>query len=108
MKGQGTDLVTDTEHTLHDGATSDTPLEVIDLRTRLVHVKGTDDNELRRGQEVTGRDGDLLDKELEQNLDIETKLGRDGDDWGTLSDGATKESHDLLVVLSSRSLLKRR
>ena len=68
------------EHAGKDGATGDAALELVDLRTRLVHVEGTDDDQAGVGSEVAHGDGDTLDDVLIHGVDVVFELSGDGDD----------------------------
>jgi hypothetical protein len=55
---------------LENGTTSNTTLQVVNLATRLVDVKGADDNEARRRQEVSLRDWNLRANVLVDDLNV--------------------------------------
>ena len=56
---------------------------------------------MRGGLEVTGRDGDGVDKSLVDSVDVVLQLGGDGDNGRAIGDGTTDELEDRLVVLKS-------
>lgn len=92
-------LVAQLDDTVQDTATSNTTLEVVDLGTRLVDIKGSNDNHVGVDAEVSGRHGDGVDDGLVDGIDVELELSRDGDNGGLASNGSSDELEDRLVVL---------
>ena len=80
-------LLAEAEDPSEDGPTGHAALELVDLRTGLVHVEGTDDDQAGIGGEVADRDGDALDNVLVDGVDVVLELCRYGDDWRQLRDG---------------------
>ena len=78
--GADLDLVAELEDTVEDTATGDTALELVDLGTGLVDVEGSDDDHVRVKGEVSRGDGDGVDDGVENGVDVELELGRNGDD----------------------------
>ena len=56
----------------------------------LVDVEGADDGEFWVREEVADRDGDFFDDVFVYCVDVVFYLGRDGEDWGGLCNGAWK------------------
>lgn len=94
-------LVAELEHTSENRATSNTSLELLDLRAGLVDVEGTDDNHVRSGREVAYRHWNLRHEVFVDGINVELQLGRDRDDGRAISDSATDELQNRLVVLLS-------
>ena len=92
-------LITQLEHTSQDRTTSNTTLQLINLRTGLVHIEGPDDHHVRRGGEITERNGDVRDQVFVNGIDVVLQLSRDGDDRRTVGHSTTDELQDGLVVL---------
>ena len=76
------------EHALEDAAASNAALEVVDFAAWLVHVKGANDNEPRRRQEVSLRDWDLSTDVLIDHFDVVSQLSGDGNHRRTLCNRA--------------------
>ena len=89
---------------LQDAAAGDAPLEVLHLRAGLVHVKGADDDHLRRRHKVPVGHRDLLDDVLAHGVDVVLELGGDGHDGRPLRDGALDEGRDGLVLVLGHAL----
>ena len=73
------DLHTEFEHARKNRATSDAALELVDLRSGLVHVERADDDQSWIGREVAYRDRDAFDDILVDGVDVELELCRNGD-----------------------------
>ncbi|KAI6772529.1 hypothetical protein HG530_003487 [Fusarium avenaceum] len=95
------DLVTQLNDTMENGTTSNTTLEVVDLRTRFVDIERSNDDHVRVNAEISGRDGDGVDNGLVDGIDVELELSRDGDDGGFASNCSSDKLEDRLVVLLS-------
>lgn len=77
---------------------SNTTLECLDGAARLVHIEGSDDDELRGREEVSLRDGNGLDDALEHGVDVVLELCADWDDGRIAGNRALEEVLDLLVL----------
>lgn len=92
--GTDLDLVAELDDTVEDRTTSNTTLEVVNLSTGLVDVKGTDDNHVGVHGEVSQRDRDGVNNGLVDGVNVELELGRDGDDGRLSGNGTTDELQD--------------
>ena len=80
------DFLTEAEDTSEDGTTSDTALELVNLRTRLVDIEGTDNNEAGIGGEVTDRNWDAFDDVFIHGINVVLQLGGYWDNRGRFGD----------------------
>lgn len=94
-------LVAELDDAVQDGTTSNTALEVVDLGTRLVDVKGSNDNHVGVHAEVSRRNGDGIDDGFVDGVDVELELGGDRDDGGLSGDSSSDELEDRLILLLS-------
>jgi hypothetical protein len=94
-------LVTELQYTVQDTTTSNSTLQVLNLGTRLVDIKRSDNNHVRSGGEVSWGNGDLGDEVLVDGVNVELQLGTDGNDRAAVGDGTTDELEDRLVMLTS-------
>lgn len=102
--GSDLDLVTQLQHTVENTATGDTTLKLVNLGTRLVDVKRSNDNHVRIQREVSWGNGDGIDNGIEDGINVELELSRDGNDGRLASYGTPDELEDRLVVLLSSLL----
>ena len=58
------------------GATGDTSFQLVNLGSRFVDVKGTDDDEARVRCEIEDEDGDAFDDVFVDGVDVVFQLGR--------------------------------
>lgn len=92
-------LVSKLEHTSQDTTTSDTTLELLNLGTRLVDVKGPNDNHVRCGSKVANGYGNLGDEVLVDGVNVEFELRGNGNNGAAIGDCAADEAQNRLVVL---------
>ena len=81
------DLHPDLEDALQDGPAGDAALELVHARPGLVDVKRTDDDHARVGGKVVRGRSNLCDG-LDDGVNVEPELGRDGDDGCQPGSGA--------------------
>ena len=94
------DLIADLEHTLQDGSSSDTALQVLGLLTRLVDIEGPNDDHLWWGHKVSHWQWDPAEV-VDNGLDVVAHLRRDWEDWSSLSHGTVDELLDVLLLLDA-------
>ena len=73
-------FLAEVEDTSEDGATGDTSFQLVDLSSRFVDVKGTDDDEARVRGEISDGNGDAFDDVFVDGVDVVFQLGRYGHD----------------------------
>lgn len=88
--GSDLDLLSEAQDTREDGAAGDTAFEIIDLRTRFVHIERADDDEAGIGGEVADGNGDAFDDVLVDCVDVVFQLRGYGDDGGGFGDGSCR------------------
>ena len=93
------DLIANLQNTSENGTTSDTTLQLVDLSTGLVDIEGTNDHHVRGLSKVSNGDRDFRDQALANGIDVVLQLGGDRNDRGILSDSASDELENGLVVL---------
>lgn len=87
------------ENTLQQRTTSNTTLQVLHLRSRLIDIETPNNNKLGCGRKVTDGDRDLGDNVLDEGVNVVPQLGRDGDDGSGVGNGSLDEVEDRLLVL---------
>jgi len=92
------------QHSLQDGPSSYSSLQVLSVFSRFVHIERSDDDQVGRTGEVSQRDRDPA-KVVHYRINVILKLGRDRDDGGVLSDGALDEPSDVFALADGRSRL---
>jgi hypothetical protein len=97
-KGRKESHETHLENTLQQRTTSNTTLQLLHLRSRLVNVERTDNNQLRGRREIANRDRNLVNDVLDERVNVVPQLRRDGNDRSAVGYGALDELGDLLVV----------
>ena len=91
------DLHTNLDHTLQYTSTNHTSSELIDIGSRLIHIKASNDNHLGRERKVPFGDRDFRDC-LKHSIDVIAHLSRNGDDGSIFAPGILHELLNLLVI----------
>lgn len=93
-------LISNLEHSLQDGSTSNTSLEVLGLLSWLVYVERSDNDHLRWGDKVSHRNWNSA-QIVYNYIDVEAKLGGDGEDWSSLSNSTVDELLDIRLLFDA-------
>lgn len=85
---------THSQHTLQQRSTSNTTLQIRDLRTRFVDVETSNDDQFRRSGEISNRNWDLRHDVFYEGVDVVTELSGDGDNGSGIGDGSFDKCED--------------
>ena len=105
LTGADGDFVADLEAAFENGAASDSAFERLCVLSRLVHVKGANDNHVGRHGELACGDGDPT-QVVNDDVDVVSEHGGDGNDGDLRASSRGKRLFNLvLLVRHSRLIL---